>query len=212
MLVEPLRFLDRGAVDDAAARRLAERRARRSASLLATFTVRRTSNRRFGRAKPVIVISRIAHAELARDVGAHLGGRRRGEREDRRLAEPRDDGAEGEVVGTEVVSPLAHAVCLVDDEQAHRAREQPIEEVAVLEPLGREVEDLALALLDLARRLARLARGEMRVHGERVHAVRVQLVLLVLHQRDERADDDGEPGKQQRGELIDDATCRCPSA
>ena len=128
--------------------------------MLASFTVRRTSKRRFGRAKPVMVIVGIAHAELSRDVGAHLGRRRRGEREDRRLAEPRDDGAEREVVGTEVVPPLAHAVRLVDDEQAHGAREQSIEEVAVLEPLRREIEDLALALLDLPRRLARLAASE----------------------------------------------------
>ena len=34
---------------------------------------------------------RIAHAELARDVVAHFGGRRRGEREDRRPPEPLDD-------------------------------------------------------------------------------------------------------------------------
>ena len=69
-----------------------------------------------------------------------------------------DDGAEREVVGAEVVAPLAHAVRLVDDEEAHRAREQQIEEVAILEALGREVEDLALAVGHLARRLARLAR------------------------------------------------------
>ena len=100
---------------------------------------------------------RIAHAELARDVGAHLGRRRRGEREDRRRPSRLRDRAEREVVGAEVVPPLAHAVRLVDDEQADGAREQPLEEVAVLEPLGREVEDLALALGDLPVRLARLA-------------------------------------------------------
>ena len=42
------------------------------------------------------------------------------------------------------------------------------------------------------------------MHGERVDAMRVQLVLLVLHQRDERADDDGEARERQRGELVDD--------
>ena len=44
----------------------------------------------------------------------------------------------------------------------------------------------------------------MRVHGERVDAVRGELVLLVLHQRDERTDDDGQPGKHQRGQLVDE--------
>ena len=76
--------------------------------------MRRTSKRRFGRAKPVTVIVRIAHAELARDVVAHFGGRGRGERENRRTSEPLDDRAEREVVGAEVVAPLAHAVRFVD--------------------------------------------------------------------------------------------------
>ena len=115
-----------------------------------------------------------------------------------------DDRAEREVVGTEVVAPLADAVRFVDDEQAHRAREQALEEVAVLEALGREVEDLALAVLDLPARLARLARRQMRVHRERVDAVRGELVLLVLHQRDERTDDDREAREHQRGQLIDE--------
>ena len=44
----------------------------------------------------------------------------------------------------------------------------------------------------------------MRVHRERVHSVQGQLVLLVLHESDERADDDRQPGKHQRGKLIDD--------
>ena len=47
------------------------------------------------------------------------------------------------------------------------------------------------------------------MHGERVDAVRVQLVLLVLHERDERADDDRQAGEQERGKLVDD---RLPAA
>ena len=147
---------------------------------------------------------RIDHAELARDVVAHFGGRRRREREDRRTAEPLDHGAEREIVGTEVVAPLAHAVRFVDDEQAHGAREQPLEEVTILESLGREIENLSAAFADTLGELARLDVGEMRVHRERVDAVRRELVLLVLHQRDQRAHDDSEAGKHQRRQLIDE--------
>src|SRR5262249_23059045 len=44
----------------------------------------------------------------------------------------------------------------------------------------------------------------MRVHRERVDAMRRELVLLVLHQGDQRADDDGQSREHQRGKLIDD--------
>ncbi len=112
--------------------------------------------------------------------------------------------AERQVVGAKIVSPLAHAVRFVDDEQADLAREQPVEEVAVLEALGREVEDLALAVQDLPRGFTRLRRVEMRVHGERVDAVRGELVLLVLHERDERAHDDRQARQHQRGKLVNE--------
>ena len=69
-------------------------------------------------------------------VSARTGGR----------PEPRDDRAEREIVGPEVVAPLAHAVRFVDHEQADGSREQSLEEIAILEPLGREVEDLAAAV------------------------------------------------------------------
>ena len=102
------------------------------------------------------------------------------------------------------MTPLAHAVRLVHHEKAHGAREEVVEEVAVLESLRREIENLALALEDPPRGLSRLTRREMRVHGECVHAVRLQLVLLVLHQRDERAHDDRQPLQHQGRQLVDD--------
>jgi hypothetical protein len=64
-----------------------------------------------------------ANAELPRDVLAHVLRGRGGEREHRRAAEPRDHGAEREIVRAKIVAPLAHAVRFVDDEEAHRARE-----------------------------------------------------------------------------------------
>jgi hypothetical protein len=107
------------------------------------------------------------------------------------------------------VPPLAHAVRLVDDEQADLPREQRLEEVAVLEALGRDVQDVAPAAGERGLRVARLPRREVRVHGEHVDALRDELVLLVLHQRDERADDDRESGEHERRELIDQ---RLPAA
>ena len=42
------------------------------------------------------------------------------------------------------------------------------------------------------------------MHREGVDALGAELVLLVLHQGDERTDDDGEPVEHQRGELVDE--------
>src|SRR5262245_32417002 len=100
------------------------------------------------------------------------------------------------------MSPLTHAVCLVDHEQAHRAHEEPFEEVAILETLRREVQDLAAPFLHALRKVARLAVGQMRMHGERVHTDRCELVLLILHERDERTHDDREARAHQRWKLI----------
>ena len=102
------------------------------------------------------------------------------------------------------MTPLTHTVRFVHDEQAHGAREQPVEELAVLEAFRSEIENLPFAVEHLSRRLARFTRREMRVHRERRHAMRLELVLLVLHQRDERTHDDREAGQQQSGKLIDD--------
>ena len=61
---------------------------------------------------------RVAHAELADDVVLHFLCRGRGERENRRAAESLCDRAEAQIVGTEIVSPLADAVRFIDDEES----------------------------------------------------------------------------------------------
>src|ERR1700680_1043912 len=79
-----------------------------------------------------------------------------------------------------------------------------LEERAVLEALGREVEHFSLALGDLAVHLSCLRGREMRMHRDGAHALGGELVVLVLHQGDERTDDDRETGQQQRRELVND--------
>jgi hypothetical protein len=95
-------------------------------------------------------------------------------------------------------------VCFVDHEQADGARQQALEEVSILEALRREIKNFLTAGLDTVREVACLRVGEVRVHRERVDPARGELVLLILHQRDERAHDDGEPGEHQRRELVDE--------
>src|ERR1700686_2109646 len=100
------------------------------------------------------------------------------------------------------MSPLTHAVRLIDDEETDRAREKVLEKSAVLETLGSEVKHFSLALGNLAVHLARLGGGEVRMHRDGAHALRGELVVLVLHEGDERTDDDRETGQQQSGQLV----------
>ncbi len=145
----------------------------------------------------------VAHAELVRQVLPHLGGGGGGDGQDGRAPQPLGDGAEHHVVGAEVVPPLRHAVRLVHHEERHLPLEQELEEVAVAEALGGDVEDLPLAALDGLLGGGLLALGEAGVDGEGVHAQLLQLVRLVLHQRDQRRHHQGEPGEVERGELVD---------
>ena len=46
-----------------------------------------------------------------------------------------------------------------------------------------------------------LQRGERAIHAHRVNPVREEVIDLVFHQRDERADDDGDPIEGEGGEL-----------
>jgi hypothetical protein len=132
------------------------------------------------------------------------GDSRRGKRQHRRPPQPLRDAAQHHVVGAKVVAPLAHAVRLVDDEQRHLAVQQHLEELAVAKALGRHVQDLAPAALHRLFRLPLLPRRLAGVDGPRVHPQLVELVRLVLHQRDERRHHDGQPRQQQRRQLVDE--------
>jgi hypothetical protein len=53
-------------------------------------------------------------------------------------------------------------------------------------------------------RFAALERREMRVHRNCIHSLCGKLVLLILHQGDERADDDGQAGQKESWKLVDE--------
>jgi len=92
----------------------------------------------------------------------------------------------------------------VDHEETDFAIQKVLEKVSVLEPLRCEIEELAFSRLDLTMGFAALQRREMRVHCDCIDALCRELVLLVFHQGDEWAHDDGETGHQESRQLIDD--------
>ena len=67
---------------------------------------------------------RIAQSQLAADVGAHLLCRRGGEGMNRSLGKKPVQFAKLAIFGTEVVSPMADAMRLVDGEHPHASRAQ----------------------------------------------------------------------------------------
>ena len=109
---------------------------------------------------------------------------------------------QAQVVGPEVVSPLRHAVRLVDGEQRDRAAvEQPQRRFGA-QPLRRQVEQVQLAVhervLDAPPRIGILGR----VEEARFHAEHVQRVDLILHEGDQRRDDHAGALAHLRGDLI----------
>ena len=142
-------------------------------------------------------------AESGRDLRGSGGSRRRGHPEHRRVAQRLERAPDEEVVRPEVVSPHADAVHLVDHDEADADRPQRLDERGVAEPLGCGVEDSRPALGDVADASRRHLLIERRVDERRRGGdLGWQLVDLVLHQGDERREDEGRLRPQHRGELV----------
>ena len=141
-------------------------------------------------------------AEAGTDVGDDGGRRRCRQREDARgpdLACPR---GELEVVRTEVVPPLRDAVRLVDCEERDRHLRELGEEALVVEPLRRHVEELQPPGAEALRDIAHLLGAEAGVEPGGIDALSYEGVDLILHERDQRRDDDGDSVEQQCRELV----------
>ena len=147
---------------------------------------------------------RIAQPELRHDVATHAAGRRGGEGMDARLRQQRPHLAEPAVLRPEVVPPLADAVGLVHGDEAHAHLRQPAHEAFAAvahEALRRHVQQARVSLAHRAHDVALLILVEGAVVAGGGHAVGVQPVHLVLHQRDERRHDDGKTRLEQRRRL-----------
>ena len=143
----------------------------------------------------------IAQAEVLDDVGADAAGRGGGEghhgQTGQQVAEPGDL----PVFGTEIVAPLGDAMRLVDGQGGDVPRLQVLLPVVEHQALGGDVEQSKLAAVQAAQSGARLVgiEGGIQVGGGDPGGL--ELVHLILHQRDEGRDHDGETRPQQGGEL-----------
>jgi hypothetical protein len=101
-----------------------------------------------------------------------------------------------QVVLAEVVAPLAHAVRLVDREQASRPRSCSESSWArkrgVVTRSGAAYSSTSRPLIISRSIVCVSSQRQRRVEEGRVHAGLLERADLVVHQRDQRADDDGD--------------------
>ena len=102
------------------------------------------------------------------------------------------------------MSPLAHAVRLVNRNATHRYA-RIVEQVVDFRSnkrFWRDIDNFRLPAPNRIHRILVIFPIDRRIQENRVHARRVQASDLVLHERNERRDDDRKPLKNQRGNLI----------
>ena len=147
----------------------------------------------------------IEDAQVFLDVVLDFRRRRRRQRDDRELTNTLDDGLQAPVFRTEVMPPFGDAVGFVDGEETQPDGAQEIGVLFLVQGFRSNVQKLGSArghgLLDMEHLvLAQGAVQEMR--DVRVVGVAPDGVHLVLHQGDERADDNGRALLEQGRKLV----------
>ena len=142
----------------------------------------------------------VRDAELGEDVGAGAGVGGCGQGKARDLAARVEERPKLAIIGAEVMPPFADAMGFVDgDQRQRRAVDQPPERVG-RRPFGRDIEQVELARAEpLDRPLAvRIGRGQR----HRTDSHRLGRADLIVHQRDQRRDDQRRPVADQRRQLV----------
>ena len=142
--------------------------------------------------------------ELGADILLDRGRGRRGQGHARRLGKALQDLGQAAVLGPEFVAPMRDAVRLV-----HRYQDQPpgdvLEQVSYQQALRAYVEEVGLARGQPPVRLAARAGLQVRVEGVGGQARLSRRGDLVVHEGDERGDDEDEPAAQRGGKLVAEA-------
>jgi hypothetical protein len=127
------------------------------------------------------------HAEAFNDLVPHRTCGGRGERQRGGATERLEEGSQAQVVGPEIVPPVADAMCLVDDEEGRLGRTQAFEGVVVRELLGGKKEEHAGLAFEIREDLIPFSLRERGVQLRRVDGVGVgQRFDLILLEGDER--------------------------
>ena len=151
------------------------------------------------------------HQEQLQNVVLHRRRRRRRERHQRHvLEELKPHLPELFVVHAEVVAPLTHAVDLVDHEQRQKAQraqrtQQVLHALALVQLLWGRVHQLQPRKLPCSHRIPQSGRDLAATaarHRAHLHAGFLQPANLVLDERNQRRDDDGDAREEESGQLV----------
>ena len=145
---------------------------------------------------------RLGEFQMEHDVLGH-GARRRGrQRQHRDARQPLAQLGDPQVGGAEVVAPLRDAVRFVDGQQRHGHPHDPQTEGFRGQPFGRHVEEFRVAVDAVVQCDVDLPRREPRVDRHGRDSLPPKSVDLILHQGDERRDDDAQPLARHRRNLV----------
>ena len=100
------------------------------------------------------------------------------------------------------MAPLRDAVRFVNCEERDVRLPQAFPEPIVIEPLGRDVEKVEPARVDLLGDLARFERRRRRVKRRGVDSVLLRGIDLIFHEREQGTDDDAQTRHEERGKLV----------
>ena len=110
-------------------------------------------------------------------------------------------GAQSDVIGPEIVAPLADAVRLVDGKERYRQRPRPAGDISV-ETFRRDIKKFYSPAGHLFHHFAVEVVGVVRVDGGGRYSVGAQGCHLIVHQRYQRRYDDSGPVGDQCWHLI----------
>ena len=138
--------------------------------------------------------------------------RRRGEgRHDGTLRQAVDEAFDLPIRWTEIMPPLRHTVRLIDHDHRERHHGETMREIRRLELLRRHVEQLDPSAIHVTQPLDRLLVGDRAVHIGGGDPLLRQRLHLILHEGDQRRNDDRPLREQHRRDLEADRlprTCR----
>ena len=152
---------------------------------------------------------RFAQLQRGDDVAGDARRGRGGQGQRRRGAEPLAHIRQPQIVGPEVVSPLRQAVRLVDREAVDVGLSDRVQEAAAGEALGGDVDQARAAGGDAGEGNAHLLTGHDRGdHLDVLVPAGAKRGRLVLHQRDQRRDDQRDAFAEQRRQLVAERLAR----
>ncbi len=156
-----------------------------------------------GAAKAGDVLIRIAEAELLDDVVADAlrGAGREGS--NRAVGKEFAETAELAVLGAEVVAPFGDAMGFVDGKEGDGHAPEPSGCAVEGDAFWREIEQAVVTFAGLTKDKCALVAGKRAIEKTGGDAHLLELRDLVLHERDERGDDDcGALGVEHGGQLV----------